>query len=388
VYVDTADIRNCATGLDAYSSMENSFRDVVCQNNIVGMKLRQDPVTGGGNANVFTGIKLQNNTVGLILDGKTLPFVNNQFNGLIQSNTLCGIAAFGVDGGFSINNTHFEGNGIAGTPLTVDGRTIQRCSIQLDDSIVAINDSKIGEAQANPAIKLYNSSQLSLNNVGGYGVSEGIMFDDSDDTDSKIFLNGNCHTAGSGGYIQDWSGLTVSSSRGVLVGSPLLKESTFPSNNYFGRGSNPRAPEAQNIKDAIASKAIDPYMGEVQRVAYADTSGSSQINRVTFSAYEDSISVGDRIAVSFFAKADKRTEINFYLVGNTQFTGPKAVKLDTEWRRVVIYGEAVLASLVGYSVYAYPVGTDAPIVDFSSMMCAKDMIDEVIRQGLFNPTVR
>lgn len=392
VYGLNLELRHCDTGLDMYSSMEDSITDATVYSNIVGCKLRQDVTNGGGNANRFDGLRVQENTIGLVIDRTSIyPMGANQFNNtLFQGNTLTGLAIFG-GAGMQFNACHFEGNGTAGTNLTVDGRVIHKCSIQVDDATVSFADCNFSE-QTDPLFKLYNKSHVTLTNCSGYGASEGVLFEKSDATESYVDLVGNCDMAGSGGWIKSWAGFTMSTGRGLLWGEPISKVSNAPTNHYFGTGNNPWTPEAQNAAAGVTvSKVYDLAMGCVQAVAHTADAGSTAVNRVTFSAIEQAITVGDFVVVSFLARADADTVMTFYLIGSGALCGPKDVPLSTEWRRVVFYGQASSSSASGYIVYAYPVGTDAPTCYYSQMMAAYEQVGgdpavliAVVRDGLFN----
>lgn len=396
LYVDVKDmqVKRCSVGIDLYSAMEHTLINVTAYLNTVGMKLRQDVTNGGANANAFYRCAVQSNTIGLILDAASpYPMQNNTFSNLIvQSNTLCGVAAFGVENGVTFDGCHFENNATSGTTLVVDSNTIYKCSMQLNASSILMANSGNGEATANPAVKMFNASNLSLNNVSGYGVTEGVFCEKSDSTKSYVSFAGECVLYGVAGYVMNWSGIVTKTSSGARYGAPIFSLSDYPNNTYAGSGLIAWTPEAQNAVTAVPAKAWDADMGYVQNVQYAASVGSTGTNRVTFASTPSAVAIGDKILVSFFVKASVSTTLTFYMVGSTQLMGPKLIQLGTDWRRVVLWGTAVNASAAGYLVYAYPTNTDGANVSFARMMCVQvqsgndsSLLDQTMQYGLFNP---
>ena len=387
VYLRSIDVRDCATGIDLYSSMENSCTDVVCYSNTIGMKFRQDATNGGGNANRFDGLRLQENTIGLVIDADSaLPMGNNQFNQpLVQSNTLCGIAMIGVDEGMQFNAGHFEANASAGTTLVVDGNTIEKSVLFMDDSIATFSESTFSEASANPCIILRTGSRLILRNSGGYGLASGTFIDGS--LAESVEFYGYCVLAGKIKVNVDrWpDSYLASSTQWSGTGIAIVKETNTLPNTF---ATNPYAPLLQNAAGATINADVgDSQMGIVSNVTYLASAGSTSANRVVIDAFLSSITSGDTWVVSFLAKASAACNMTFAVTDGTY--ADHVTALDTKWRRIVIAFRAGTTNTP--LLYCYPNDSVGATVSFSHLHSLRiasggDMSQAyaMVREGLFN----
>lgn len=388
-YLRSVDVRGCAVGADFYSAMENSATDLVCYLNTIGMKLSQDPTNGGGNANRFDGLRLQENTVGLFMFGNSVyPMGGNQFNQpLVQSNTLCGVAMFDVDSGIQFNSAHFEGNGTAGNTLSVDGKTITKCSLQLSNSVAAFNDCTFGETTA-VCIVLQNAARISLNNCGGYGNVSGTLI--SGTLAESVEFYGHLDAVGMvTANVARWPDtISVLSGAFMAIGEVVITPTVGITNDYIA--SSPTTPLIQNpVGGATINVNVgDAQMGMVSNVTFAASIGSQGANRVTINTCPSGVTSGDTWAVTFLVKASAPTLMNFFITSGS-FASFSNCPADTKWRRVVIVFKASVS--VAPLMYVYPTNADAPTLSFAKVQSLRvpaggdlSSISETVALGLFN----
>ncbi len=388
VYMRSLDVSRCETGIDLYSAMENSCTDVIAYLNTVGLKLRQDATNGGGNANRFDGLRLQQNTVGLFLYGaSSFPMQNNQFNQtLVQSNTLCGIAMFDIDDGFQFNAMHFEDNATAGTTLAVNGKTVQKCAIQMDNSAATFAESVFAEATANPLIILQNGATIRLRNSGGYGLSGGV-FVSGTLAETVEFYGNFTAPALVRAHVARWPDtLNVSGGVFTAIGTVVLTPTVRITNDI---ATIPTVPLLQNAADAtINADSGDAQMGMVSSVTYAALAGSTSTNRVVIDALPTGVTNGDTWVLTFLVKCSASSLMNFVVTDGSYATFSDC-PVDTKWRRVVIAFKA--GSTNTPLLYCYPTNNDARTVTFAKLQSLRvpsggDLasISETVSLGLFN----
>lgn len=388
VYLEDLDVQRCAVGIDLYSAMENSLVNVVCRINTVGIKLRADVVNGGGNSNTFLRVALQDNTIGLFYNGvSALPMHNNAFYScLFQSNTLCALAGFSADDAFVVDNSHFEGNGVSGAPLVVDGLTVNRCSIQLDATLLHVRDSQLSEGAANPCIKLQSGASIQLTNAYGYGNTGGVFIDGTL-SETVEFYGRHVGTAQVKAHVARWPDQLSTISHFEASGRVVLEPTARVANDYVA--SSPAVPLLQNAAGGavINADAGDADVGLASNVTYAAAVGSTGGHRVTINALPTGVTSGESWIVTFLLRASIATEMNFSITDGSYAFLP--AKVNTKWRRVVMMFKASAANAP--LLYCYPTAADAPTVYFSHLMThrvavAGDLhkIAEIVALGLFN----
>lgn len=389
-YLEALDVRKCAVGIDLYSSMENSVKDVVCYLNTIGLKLRNDAVNGGGNANRFDGLRLQDNTIGMVIDGSAsaLPMHNNQWNqALVQSNTLCGVALFGCDEYQEFNCLHFEANATTGTTQLVDGNTVRKSTLQLNASKLVCNECSFSEASASPCIILENGSHLVLNNCGGYGNTGGTFIDGG--LTNEVEFYGRATLLGLiKAYVSRWpDSYNEDGSNWSAIGVPLCQiDRTLP-NDYVA--SSPYTPLLQNAVAAavINANVDDAEMGVVSNATFGASPGNTGANRVTINALPTGVTSGDTWVVALMVKADQACNMTFNVTDGS--FNRAEVDLDTKWRRVVLAFRAGATNTP--LLYVYPNDSVGATVYFSRIHALRiasggdvTRASEMISKGLFN----
>jgi hypothetical protein len=397
-------IKSCAIGFELNNVQESSFNRCKARLCTTGWIIETDVTNGGGTTLLFNQLAAQENYVGMLVKSNSIyPVSTIQFNQpLFQSNYLCGVAFFGAVSSHgavtatSINVPHFEGNGSGtaeGDTTTVRSCLIVRGAMHLEGSSIAVQGA-LGESQASTYFaKLRNGSVLDIQggalNAGDKGVIEC-------DSSSRFTTAGIVNVGGNMDGVADWSGLYIQTGgvRGSIAGTPLVAISQSVPNVYMGAGLLPDAPEAESAIACTPSKVIDAQHGLVQRVTYGATAlGYSTTNNVKFNLYTSAMAVNEHIAVSFLVKANAATNMGFYIQGaSAQLRGPASIPVTTEWKRVVFFGRVETAQAGGFPMYAYPVGTDSPVVDYAKMMVVRttatdttlDAINQMIRLGLYD----
>lgn len=388
--IENVMVYGCDTGIDLYSAMEHTLVDVALKSNVIGMKLRQDAIGGGGNANAFIRCAFQSNTVGAFLYGSSIyPMHNNGFYSCIfQSNTLCGFAMFDTDSGCQISTSHFEGNGTAGTTLSVDGKTVYKSSVTLDNSSLSIVDCALAET-VNPCFKLLNAGRLSLTNTYGYGLTSG-TFIDGTLTETVEFYGhysalGKCYC-----YVARWPDTFTINQTFAAIGDVIVTPSPIVANEFTT--SSPVVPLLQNAAggSTINADAGDAKMGMVSNATFAASSGSTSSNRVIISACgpAGTVTNGDKWLISFMVRSSVATNLSFNVTSGSYVTYTSC-PVDTKWRRVVLSFTASTSNAA--ILYIYPSSAEGATVYFGKLQSLKvasggdvRALSEVMRLGLFN----
>ncbi|MFZ4687844.1 MAG: hypothetical protein ACOYLS_01270 [Polymorphobacter sp.] len=392
-------IENCDVGCEIGDLQESIFTNLVCQFNTTGVVIQNDPAAGGATTLTFTGLRTQQNYVGLLaISNSIFPIGAWQFDQcLFQANGLCGFSVHGAVGGMGqiyalqFNAMHLEANGLtttAGTTATIRGKVVRRAGGHLEGAVATVVQGQLGESIIDVAsFVLRNGSALGC--VDG-SITGGDRLNIDADASSRVFFTGRNALNGEVTGVGDFNGAYFTGS-GSMVGVPIVTPSIRPLNQYAGPGLFPNAPEAQNVTGCTASKVLDIDHGTIQRVVYGAGIGSTGANNCTFKAI-GAAAAGDQIAISVLVRAAAPTTIALYaLAASTQLRGPGAFNLTTVFQRILIYGLATASEPAGFDLFAYPTVAGGPTVEFTKMMvvsvaagASMDTLHEMIRRGLYD----
>lgn len=377
-------IKYCMTaGIDFILAYNVGLYDCVIERNLVGFKVRQTALGGGGNANTFSNLELYLNTIGAIFDGtdSSSPQENNKFTGgTIQSNTLCGVASFAT-GNLSFDGTHFEANGSAGTTLAVDSNTVRKSSCHLHSSSVRMNGCSPGSD--NPFVTLESSSTLHIDGLHTYGVT-GQLVKDYDGT-NEVILTGRVVGRGS----IDAKALSIPErldwqSNFAFVSYPTTTPSTVPTN----LATSTNAPVPYNTDGAtLNADVVDGVYGPTTSVTFAASAGSSGTNRCILAPNLGTVTTGEHLVVTVLVKTNTDSRLRFDLTAGSYASVDYTFR-DTEWQKVILVATAGTTNTP--NLYVYPLDAAGATVQFAKLQSVKvaagdvDKIHRIINEGLYN----
>ena len=378
--------------------MDHTLTNCTFLSNDCGLYVVKDTVVGGGNLNAFNECRFQSNAVGAFINGKT-GVANLNFNGgFFQANTVCGLAAFDA-AEVICSGVWFEGNGTGAATDTIDGETINRSNIMLDNGHIILDNCRLGAVGAAPAedesfIYYINNSKVTFKDTSSENTSDTHLARKGDNTDSHCNFLGHCVVTGVVEGCYDYSGCSVSDTYGqaMIIGAPLLKRTNDYVNNWGVAPYIPDYPEFAGGSGVIKNFAqFDESFGKCYAMKWPTT---ASLNRNAFGAYATAITTDDYIVLSFYLHCDTEGAFfNIFPAGTGNFffgTGKRKVRLSNKWQRVVVFGKSNGASN-RFDMFLESAGTEGAelrasnfMVLFSASGAKNQEVNQVVREGLFN----
>ena len=385
-------VANCTTGVHLEGAQFGEFSNLSLYHNYVGMKIYSTPAGGGGNSNSFYGLKAVGNTVGvLIADNAAFGMGPNYFiNPSLLSNSVAGMAVFGRSGPSEV---HWYGgapevNGGGAENVSVDGRVIKQATVYANLARITLSEVEIEEARISPVIRAEHSSEVTLNNVSGYGRWDGTLV--SADSSSATTLEGRLDVLGTIENVVAYPQVLAGPACVRLSGSPLVSLNPAIPNRFPG---DAMTPHPVDIRGSISTRALrDPQLGLVTVVRHANRRGSQEANRVNFGAVA-APSSGQSILVSILLKASCDCSYAFGFYADAYSTMHVALQAE-EWTRVVIYKAKPAAAEKSFTLVGWPEDGGAPEMSFSALevlispansLAGRGYMGSVLSGGAVNP---
>ena len=389
------EVRNCNfirnyEGIFLGNVQEFTFYNSVSQRNTVGIVVESAPSTGGATVLNFIGAKVQDNVIGFF--GKNLfsSYIGgwNFTNSTIQANRLGGFYVFGGAGVntkidlINFTNTHFETNGydsnwwlntipvFASNPgsFSYRGESLTIANVYSKNCRLSFLSGEVGTGVVSTAsFVLRDRSFLTIQDSNLAGNT---THTDTDDT-SYCTVEGQVIVSGTLNNLTKWEGLSYqrNGSNFRASGVPILTRTGIIQNNYTAPGLNPTSPHAEDLVGASGSKVYERGLGQIQRVSYLSSTGSSSTNRAVFNFFTSNINVDDFLMWSILVKANKATSITYQTqAASGSIGGPYTVKIGTTLKRICVGGLSPNTEASGYKLFAYPADSEGAQVDFTSMM--------------------
>ncbi len=361
VRLDNVRIASLDTGLLLSSTLEAVCTNLNITSCEVGVKIVSPTGVGGGSANAFFGVNIIGCQVGIMGIAEDASFGgtkgNNFSGGTIQA-CKCGIYLVGQGTGsinrYLIENIHFEGNGVGGPTIIVDGLTVNTGDFVLENASGTARDCIFGNTSTSDSVQARNGSHVLITGETRPVGTGNIRLVYTDDTstaklDGVAVLYGHIESA-------DVSGLLVTdvpNNAGIVSASAITVDDSVRSDWVQ---ADQWAPTVTNIFAPASGlgSAIDAQLGAVTTATFGASVGNTGANSVTLAPWPVAPVIGERFAMSVMLRASAPTRVLVYTPYGGQ-NAQQAVTLTPKWQRVVLLGKA---STVGAgSVFIYP--TDA-----------------------------
>lgn len=361
IYID-----GCDVGLDIVACMESNFYDTVLFSNVINLRLRQDPIGGGANANSFFGTRITNGSVGVVIH-KTSPYVlhNNQFFGLLcQGLTKAGVVSISANN-IEINGAHFENSITPGTSYTIDLGTFGNpnlVSIITNGVSLYSSDFSFYSCQGINNIGCYTTNTI----IGGgttekclVGLFSTYLNDGVTGSCESLQLNNVSIDAGffNAEYI-------VKNLQFFYRSSILNKLTNWKSNNV------PAFVNLTNTTGVIAAATkttgSDSFLGATDIVQYAASAGSFSSNGYYFGVTNTSGAINDVLVFTVIFKSSIDTNLGCTVSGTQALSSNQSINIKAGiWYMYCVSGIPLTTVNGGYSAVIYPTGTDNPLVTFA-----------------------
>jgi hypothetical protein len=368
------------TAIDSRVSMEHHYDNVVCYQNTVGMKLYSDPTNGGCNANTFTCMRFEQNTVGvMVVSNSPFPLHNNLFLGCIwQSNSVCGFYSNGntsSNSGIDVKSFHVEGNGTGAATVVIDGFTVKKSDFHFVKTTAVLEDCDLSTA-LNPSVIAETSSKINVVNLTSFGSPFNLIY--GPDATSQIYESGFCPNNGT--KIIESYGFFNSINRCAVIGSPKMNLGFYRNNSTM---ANPAIPTLNNTTGAVATSITkDPNLGLMSSIQFATSPGSTATNRNYWNNGDGT--TGDLFLFSVICVSSADTAIRFQTLLTGAFTSVDVNFVAGVPKRIVVCG--VLSSTQGLQVYTYPTDSVGATLSFKAheyvLTTDISVLNDVYQNGL------
>jgi hypothetical protein len=362
-----------------------------CLGNGVGMLISNDTVNGGGNSQDHSGTHLVQKEVGVVVNGTRFAggiHSINFYNPQVLSNTVCGMAFF--DTNATIYGGAPELNASGAATKVVDGQTVKRSSVHCNNSTIRLSNVQIAEATCNPCVIAENHTVLVLNNVEGYGLTSGVFV--QADATSTVHMEGLFGAMGVTQNVVSWpnSWVLPASAQVIMYGEPVTREDpTLPvlysetAPNITASGANP--PAASFVEDTDLG-----YCRQLVYTAFAGSTGQNfgQLAIGTGAGSQDSV-----FSVLVKSSTDTQLSINFHNGAAFNDINTSEVYLKAGKVTRILTGKRNIAA-GAWTLYWWPVGTDAPTVKFGRCQAYQGPtgtavttaeLAKIAKHGSFNP---
>jgi hypothetical protein len=360
--------------------------------NGVGFIITNDASSGGGNSHDYYGLHAIQKEVGVFVNGTRFDtgcHSLNFYNPQILSNSVCGMAFF--DANATIYGGAPETNAAGAATKTVDSQTVRRCSLQANNSIIRVDNFQVAEATADPCFIAENKAILTLKDLSGYGLGSGVLV--QTDASSSIHLEGVFAAAGTVQGVSSWptGWILPDSAQSIMYGEPVSHVDptlpvlfAHPAPAIAGQGAN--APTMSYVEDAD--------LGYCRQAVYQAFAGGASGNTAIMAVGSGVASKATIISILVKSSIDTQIGINThngssYNDINTQQVFLKAGKVTR-----LIYGKRNIPANGAWNLYWYPVGTDAPTIQFANLQVYQGTPDlqttdqeiaKIISTGAFQP---
>ena len=385
-------VANCATGIRLDGAQFGEYSNLSLYHNQVGLKI-YTTLGGGGNSNTFYGLKAVGNTVGvLIAETASFGMGPDYFvNPSLLSNSVAAMAVFGHRSPVEV---HWYGgapevNGGGPPSIAIDGHIVKQATVYANLARITLNEVEIEEATISPVVRAENSSAITLNNVSGYGRSDGTLV--SADRGSTTTLEGRLDILGTIENVIAYPQVLASPTYVRMFGAPLVSMNREIPNAFQGDAMTPHPADIQG--SVSTSESRDPQLGPVTTVQHAPVRGSQESNRVSFGNVIPASAGAERsVLLSILLKAS--VDCNYVLGGYADGYATTRIPLVAgEWTRALIY-KAKSAAGKGFALVGWPDDASGPAVSFSALQvlaepadsfAARAYMGSVLTTGAVNP---
>ena len=267
-----------------------------------------------------------------------------------------------------------EGNGTGSASVVVDGETIYKSDVFLNNSYLEINDSN-SASSLSPSLYATANSQFVSKNLTSYGNTLGnLVFCDST---SSYFENGACSSIGVKNNVATDGSIVSFNGQGVVSGAPLCNISRGV--NLYA--SNPMLPDISNQTTTSSSAFVKTEFGLTPTVTFANTVGSTSANRVFFNLL--SASTGEYNLVSLLVKPSANCSFTPHFFTDSSQISPSISLRVNEWTRIVF----ATKNATSVTMYFYPADTTGATVNFQAFQSISDVNIEQVSNIYQNGTV-
>jgi hypothetical protein len=367
----------------------------------VGMLIKNIAVDGGGNSHDHYGLHVYQKEVGVVVNGTafSVAVAHNFYNPQILSNSVCGMAFFSaksvVYGGAP------ETNATGAATRVVDGQTVKKSSMYLNNSDVRVCDMTSAESLADPCFLIESSSKLTLRNFTGYGNGGAAVLLVSADVNSTVHLEGMFAGQATVQNVVSWpdSWILPAAAQCCLFGEPVHTiDPTLPvmyaeQATAWANGAG-ASPPSSNVFAEDANLSYSRTIVFLGVVGSASTEVS--VAKTTFTnqaASQDTV-------FSFLVKANKDCQIFLHLHDGTNYNAlnPTQINLKTNKVTKVLVGKRNLPTGGSgtWTFYVGPNDTTAPTLVISNLQVYQGAtgtsttsrdIAKIIKLGAFYPGV-
>ena len=395
-------VTRCGEAITARNVQEMICDGVVCFANGEGFVAESSITDGGCTVMQWIGCRFQNNQVNFF--GKSSSqfpvggwlFVSCTF----QTGFHSGVVVYGQEPGIgrldniAMVNCHFEANNQPSVTAnrTVRGKTFAPMSLRISGADLSMSAGcELATTRSQFAI-LENGSRLIIENSR---VPSGQVVQFVCDAASRVYLEGRVMMTGSGNGIASWRGFDwlAGTIGGGLVGAPTLVATDTVANQYSSADQFPNAPLAGDQVGATVSNVLNKEHGELRRIVFLASVGSTGANRAIVEALRVPFALGDYGLMTVLVWSDRAASVAFNMTGEdgTGSFGNVTALLRPGWQRVVIYGQAATAEANGYDLFIYPTDAAGATIEITKMMSIKRAVAEgvedivnIIRYGWYD----
>ncbi len=367
--IDSIYVANCDIGFSFGSTQFMRAYKLQAYNCSTGIMLINDATSGGGNSNDFYQPHVVNNVVGVFVDGtaySTTPITSiNFYNPQCLANSVCGMAFFTAQA--SIYGGAPEANGSGSATATVNGKTVKRSSMYLNNSTVNLVNFSVHEALADPCFLLENGSRLNCINVRWYGNTSGRLV--SADDSSGVNFVGNYACNGSVQNVLAWPDSINPDIQSCLYGTPGVKSEPLLASALYANQSLSDV-YLSGVDPPTKSFVTDSQLGSCVQVTFRAEAGVATGPNTVYILTGNTAASGP-IVISCLLKATADTIVGLSCIMNGSsawaggFQGGINLKAGAPVRVVILTNACVNANPV--RVFLYPQGTDGPVVKVSNM---------------------
>lgn len=358
-----------------------------------GLLIKNVAVDGGGNSHDHYGLHVAGKEVGVLVNGTLFAggvHSINFYNPQILGNTVCGMAFF--DANATIYGGAPESNASGAATVVVDGKTVKKSSMYLNNSTVRADNLQIAESSCNPCFLLETNSKLTLKDATGYGLSSGTLV--SADASSTVTLEGSYGCIGIVQNVSSWpDAFHVQTAQQVLYGTPVLSIDSSVSMLY-----SDKAPilVAGGTTPPTGTYVEDSNMGYCRQIAFTANAGSVSANLATVTLGSAAGSKDSVLSVLIVAGSDCTLGFNLYdgaAYDAINSQGGVSLKAGVV-TRLLIARSGIAAGT--WQWIFFPVDASGPTIKFSNLIVYQgtpntavntEAVSKIVKYGLWHPGV-
>lgn len=350
---------NCHIGLSLLASQFDTFTNVVCNQNDVGMWLRSALADGGGNNNNFTDCKFYANTVGMIVwqAANSFPMGENCFtNCILNGNSVCAAYLQNQETTTFVNTSPEANQGGASSYVFPEGGpsgslTISNSIWSLDGTSLALKNYQHVSNSANAFI-LTNSSNVWIDGMSSAYLNTSV---------DKTSFFGFAGKSNLSNYVS--RALTLGAMKPdnqVTITSTANNISSAVRNDVLGETI---APVPSAVSGGITSGTeVVGGLGTIGYVQFDAVTGNAGYG-ATFPFMADTSVLNTNLFFAMMVRADRDCSLSFDFYQSSANTGARQLYAN-EWTLITMMTYNQVAVRGGYFV-AYTNDTTSPKVNFT-----------------------